>query len=129
MLTTRPEQGSKIVAVDTDQGYGEVTLSLIHRPQSDPRQATGAWAPRKREMNTLQLIKARTVRNQAIESARTQMARAFRHQGHTDRVHTPVGTTTKLLRYRGVTYEPIDPQQHPTGGRELRYRGVSYDVY
>ena len=80
-------------------------------------------------MNTLQLIKARTVRNQAIESARTLMARAFRHQGHTDQVHTPVGTTTKLLRYRGVTYEPIDPQQHPTGGRELRYRGVSYDVY
>ena len=38
-------------------------------------------------------------------------------------------TRTKLLRYRGVTYEPIDPQQHPTGGRELRYRGVSYDVY
>ena len=80
-------------------------------------------------MNTLQLIKARTVRNQAIESARTQMARAFRREGHTDRVHTPVGTTTKLLRYRGVTYEPIDQQQHPTGGRELRYRGVSYDVY
>ena len=80
-------------------------------------------------MNTLQLIKARTVRNQAIESARTQMARAFRHQGHTDGVHTPVGTTTKLLRYRGINYEPIDPQQHPTGGRELRYRGVSYDVY
>ena len=26
-----------------------VTLSLINRPQSDPRQATGAWAPRKRE--------------------------------------------------------------------------------
>ena len=104
-------------------------MSLINRPQSDPCQATGAWAPRKREMNTLQLIKARTVRNQAIESARTLMARAFRHQGHTDRVHTPVGTTTKLLRYRGVTYEPIDPQQHPTGGRELRYRGVSYDVY
>ena len=80
-------------------------------------------------MNTLQLIKARTVRNQAVESARTQMTPAFRHQGHIDRVHTPVGTTTKLLRYRGVTYEPIDPQQHPTGGRELRYRGVSYDVY
>ena len=80
-------------------------------------------------MNTLQLIKARTVRNQAVESARTQMARAFRHQGHTDRVHTPVGTTIKLLRYRGVTYEPIDPQQHPIGERELRYRDVSYDVY
>ena len=58
-------------------------------------------------MNTLQLIKAQTVRNQAVESARTQMALAFRHLGHTDRVHTPVGTTTKLLRYRGVTYEPV----------------------
>lgn len=40
-----------------------------------------------------------------------------------------MGTTTKLLRYRGVTYELIDPQQHPTGGRELSYRGVSYDMY
>ena len=80
-------------------------------------------------MNTLQLIKARTVRNQAIETARTQMARAYRRQGHTDRVHTPVGTKTKVLHYRGVAYEPIDQQQHPSGGRELRYRGVSYDVY
>ena len=80
-------------------------------------------------MNTLQLIKARTVRNQAIETARTQMARAYYHQGHTDRVHTPVGSKTKVLRYRGVAYEPIDTQQHPSGGRELRYRGVSYDVY
>ena len=80
-------------------------------------------------MNTLQLIKARTVRNQAIETARTQMPRAYRHQGHTDTVHTPVGGKTKVLRYRGVAYKPIDPQQHPSGGRELRYRGVSYDVY
>ena len=80
-------------------------------------------------MNTLQLIKARTVRNQAIETARTQMARAYRHQGHTDQVHTPVGSKTKVLRYRGVAYEQIDPQQHPSGWRELRYRGVSYDVY
>ena len=80
-------------------------------------------------MNTLQLIKARTVRNRAIETARTQMARAFRSPGHTDRVHTPVNTTTKVLRYRGVAYEPVDPQQHPSGGRELRNRGVSYDVY
>ena len=47
-------------------------------------------------MNTLQLIKARTVRNQAIETARTQMARAYRHQGNTDRVHTPVGGKTKV---------------------------------
>ena len=80
-------------------------------------------------MNTLQLIKARTVRNQAIETARTQMARAYRHQDHTDRVHTPVGSKNKLLRYRGVAYELIDSQQHPSGGRELRYRGVSYDLY
>ena len=80
-------------------------------------------------MNTLQLIKARTVRNQAIETARTKMARAYCRQGHTDRIHTPVGSKNKVLRYRGVAYEPIDPQQHPSGGRELRYRGVSYDVY
>lgn len=56
-------------------------------------------------MNTLQLIKARTVRNQAIETARTQMARAYRHQGHTDRAHPPVGTKTKVLRYRCVSYD------------------------
>ena len=80
-------------------------------------------------MNTLQLIKARTVRNQAIETARIQMARAYRQQGHTDRDHTPVETKTKVLHYRGVSYEPIDQQQHPSGGRELRYRGVSYGVY
>ena len=80
-------------------------------------------------MNTLQLIKARTVRNQAIETAKTQMARAFRHQDHIDEVHTPLRTKAKVLRYRGVTYQAIEQQQHPTGGRELRYRGVSYDVY
>ena len=80
-------------------------------------------------MNALQLIKARTVRTQAIETASKQMARAYQHQGHTDRVHTPVGTKTQVLRYRGVAYEAIDPQQHPSAGRELRYRGVSYDVY
>ena len=44
-------------------------------------------------------------------------------------MHTPVGSKTKVLRYRGVAYEQIDQQQHPSGGRELRYRGVSYDVY
>ena len=86
-----------------------VTLSLINRPKSDPRQATGAWAPRKREMNTLQLIKARTVRNQAIETARTQMARAYRHQGHTDRVHTPVGSKTKVLR---IAASPTNKSTH-----------------
>ena len=80
-------------------------------------------------MNTLQLIKARTVRNQAIETAKTEMARAFRHKSHTDRAHTPVGTKTKVLRYRGVTCVGIGLQQHPSGGLELRYRGVSYDVY
>ena len=128
MLARAPSK-NKTVAVATKQSYGETTLGLFSRPQLDPRQATGAWAPRKTEMNTLQLIKARTVRNQAIETARTQMARAYRHQGHTDRVHTPVGSKTKVLRYRGVAYEQIDQQQHPSGGRELRYRGVSYDVY
>ena len=119
----------KIVAVATKQSYGEFTLSLISRPQSDPHQATGVWAPGKGKMNTLQLIKARTVRTQAIETARTQMARAFRHQVHTDHLHTPVEAKAKVLRYRGVPYEAIDQQQHPSGGRELRYRGVSYDVY
>ena len=119
----------KTVAVATDKDYDETTLSLFSRPQSDLRQATGVWTPRRRKMNTLQLIKARTVRNQAIETARTQMARAFRHQDHIDEVHTPVRTKAKVLRYRGVTYQPIDQQQHPTGGRELRYRGVRYDVY
>ena len=119
----------KTVAVVTQQAYGELTLSLFDRPQSDSHQATGVWTPRKRKMNTLQLIKARTVRNQAIETARTQMARAFRHQEHTDQVHTPVAIKAKVLRYRGVAYETNDAQQHPTGGRELRYRGVGYDVY
>ena len=69
------------------------------------------------------------MRNQAIETAKTEMARTFRHEGHTDRAHTPVGTKTNVLRYPGVTYAAIDPQQHPSGGRELRYRGVSYDLY
>ena len=80
-------------------------------------------------MNTLQLIKTRTVRNQAIETAKTEMARAFRNESHTDRAHTPVGTKSKVLRYRGVTYVTIDPQQHPSGGRELRYRGVSFELF
>ena len=119
----------KTVAVATDAEYSGTTLSLFSRPQLDPRQATGVWAPRKRKMNTLQLIKARTVRSQAVETARTQMARAFHHQDHIDAMHTPVSTKAKVLRYRGVTYQPIDQQQHPTGGRELRYRGVRYDVY
>ncbi|AII49245.1 hypothetical protein KR52_08820 [Synechococcus sp. KORDI-52] len=80
-------------------------------------------------MNTLQLIKARAVRTQAIETARIEMAKAFRHPVHTDRVHTPIGVKAKVLRYRGVAYQQVDQQQHPTGGQELRYRGVSYDVY
>ena len=79
-------------------------------------------------MNTLQLIKARTVRTQAIETARTQMARAFRRHGHTDHLHTPVGAKAKVLRYRGVAYEPtICSSTRPEGAG--RYRGVSYDVY
>ena len=129
MLTKAPQRSSILVAVNTNWSYAVSTLSLFNRPQPDPCQETGAWAPRKREMNTLQFIKVRTVRNQAIETARTQMARAFRHEGHTDRAHTPVGNKTKVLRYRGGIYVAIDPQQHSSGGRELRYRGVSYDVY
>ena len=81
------------------------TLNLFNSPQPDPCKAKGAWAPRMREMNTLQLIKARTVRNQVIETAKTEMARAFHQESHTDRVHTPVGTETKVLRYRGVSYD------------------------
>ena len=123
------EATARTVAVVTEWAYSEFTLSLFGRPQSDSRQATGAWTPRKREMNTLQLIKARTVRNQAIETARTQMARAFRHQGHIDRVHTPVGVKAKVLRYRGVTYQPGNGNQLSTGGRELRYRGICYGIY
>ena len=81
-------------------------------------------------MNTLQLIKARTKRSRAIQLARLQMAKAFRYPEHTDAVHTPVGRNAKSkLRYRGVSYESANTQQHALGGRELRYRGVTYGLY
>ena len=81
-------------------------------------------------MNALQLIKARTTKNRAIQLARLQMAKAFRNIEYTDAAHTPVGTLRRpQLRYRGVAYEPASGDQHATGGRELRYRGVSYGMY
>ena len=81
-------------------------------------------------MNTLQLIKTRTTRSRAIQTARLQMAKAFRFPEHTDAVHTPVGRGTKSkLRYRGVAYESANDQQQALGGRGLRYRGVTYGLY
>ena len=82
-------------------------------------------------MNTLQLIKSRTIKTRAIDQARLQMARAFDHPVHIDRTHTPLQHTTKQsqLCYRGVTYEPPTTNQNAKGGRDLRYRGVTYGVY
>ena len=81
-------------------------------------------------MNTLQLIKARTTRTRAMQRARLQMAKAFDGAEHIDTAHTPVGFSRKpQLRYRGVAYDPIQPNQEATGGRSLRYRGGSYGVY
>ena len=82
-------------------------------------------------MNTLQLIKSRTIKTRAIDQARLQMARAFDHPVHTDRAHTsPQGTTPQFpLCYRGVKYEPLTINQKAKGGRELRYRGIAYGVY
>lgn len=81
-------------------------------------------------MNTLQLIKARAVKNRAVDRARSAMVRAFRNPDYTDTQHTPLVRSRKpQLRYRGIAYEPIGQQQEATGGRNLRYRGVSYGVY
>ena len=81
-------------------------------------------------MNTLQLIKARAIKTQAIDQARLQMAKAFRNPDHIDADHTPLRPVrTRELRYRGVAYEPMHQQQEATGGRDLRYRGVTYGVY
>ena len=81
-------------------------------------------------MNALQLIKARTNKNRALQLARLQMAKAFSKADHVDAAHTPVGTWQKpQLRYRGVAYEPQMGNQKATGGRELRYRGASYGLY
>ena len=81
-------------------------------------------------MNTLQLIKARTIKNRAVQLARMQMAKAFRNPDYIDAEHTPVGQRRRpQLRYRGISYEPISQDQQATTGLELRYRGVSYGVY
>jgi len=99
--------------------------------QSDPRQATGTRALyREPVMNTLQLIKTRTKRRQAVERARLQMTRDFANGEHTDSLHTPVGRESRrTLCYRGVPYEPARDQQQATAGLELRYRGIRYGVY
>ena len=81
-------------------------------------------------MNTLQLIKARAVKNRAVDRARSAMVRAFQNPDYTDTQHTPLVSSCKpQLRYRGIAYEPIGQQQEAKGGRNLRYRGVSYGVY
>ena len=81
-------------------------------------------------MNTLQLIKARAVKNRAVDRARSAMVRAFQNPEYTDTQHTPLVPSCKpQLRYRGIAYEPIGQQQEAKGGRNLRYRGVSYGVY
>ena len=40
-------------------------------------------------MNTLQLIKARAVKNRAVDRARSAMVRAFQNPDYTDTQHTP----------------------------------------
>ena len=81
-------------------------------------------------MNTLQLIKARTTRIQAMQRARLQMAKAFGSADHVDATHTPVDFAGKpQLRYRGVAYNPVQKEQEATGGLDLRCRGVSYGIY
>ena len=81
-------------------------------------------------MTTLQLIKARTIKNRAVQMARLQMAKAFRNPDYIDAQHTPLGQRRKpQLRYRGVAYEAPSQDQEATEGRELRYRGVSYGLY
>ena len=81
-------------------------------------------------MNALQLIKARTTKNRAIQLARLQMAKAFRNPDYTDLAHTPMGEERKTQRlYRGIPYDNISGDQHATKGRELRYRGVRYGMY
>ena len=81
-------------------------------------------------MNTLQLIKTRTMRRQAVERARLQMTRDYDNGEHIDALHTAVRRDgRRTLCYRGVTYEPNRDQQQATGGLELRYRGIRYGVY
>jgi hypothetical protein len=82
-------------------------------------------------MNTLNLIKSRTVRNKALEQARKQMAKAFRGVAHTDRTHSelPQAGSQRSLTYRGVSYVNQNCNQVATKGRDLRYRGVSYGLY
>ena len=81
-------------------------------------------------MNTLQLIKARASKTQALEQARKQLTKAYGSDAHTDRSHTDVvDQASKCLTYRGVAYDPQSGNKESTGGRELRYRGVRYGVY
>jgi len=81
-------------------------------------------------MNTLQLIKTRTMRHKAVERARLQMTRDFANGEHTDAHHTAVHQNgCRTLCYRGVPYQPVHDQQQATAGLELRYRGIRYGVY
>ena len=85
----------------------------------------------ERTMNTLHLIKSRTVRSQALEQARKQMARAFSAMAHTDKNHSNLDRTdlARPLVYRGVSYVSQGDNQVASRGRELRYRGVRYGLY
>ena len=85
----------------------------------------------ERTMNTLHLIKSRTVRSQAVEQARKQMAKAFCAMAHTDKTHSNLESTdcTRQLTYRGVSYVSQGNNQVATRGRELRYRGVRHGLY
>ena len=82
-------------------------------------------------MNTLNLIKSRTVRNKALEQARKQMAKAFSAVAHTDQTHSQPGQagSQRSLTYRGASYVNQNCNQVATRGRDLRYRGVSYGLY
>ena len=82
-------------------------------------------------MNTLHLIKSRAVRNQALERARKQMARAFGAVAHTDSTHSELASsaTKQRLTYRGLSYVAQNSNQVATRGRDLRYRGVRYGMY
>ena len=85
----------------------------------------------ERTMNTLHLIKSRTVRSQALEQARRQMVKAYSTMAHTDKTHSNPESKdcTRPLTYRGVSYVSQGNNQVATRGRELRYRGVRYGLY
>ena len=71
-------------------------------------------------MNTLNLIKSRTVRNKALEQARKQMAKAFRAVAHTDQTHSQLrqAGSQQSLTYRGASYVNQNCNQVATRGRD-----------